>query len=205
MWADRQEDRSAFPIEVVGTERSFFCSHATNVKHQARNHRARRRLRQVACGNHHAAGTRVAGLRADPLSGRPVVRTLSLAWLSPESKAVLLRKRGNGPVLLSPLPPSRPPARTLGGGHQPITASRGYRPLCRVGPRPALDSALVIRTGASCTKQQAYRFTPPTTVQRRGHRYLRRASRDHTSLDYRDQKALNYRDRSHAPTRQSGA
>ena len=40
-------------------------------------------------------------------------------------------------------------------------------------------------------------FTPRTTVQRRGHRYLRRASGDHTSLDYRDQTSLDYRDRSH--------
>ena len=59
---------------------------------------------------------------------------------------MLLRKRGNGSVLLPSLPPSRPPARTLGGGHRLIAVSSGHRPLRRVGPRSALDSTLVIDT-----------------------------------------------------------
>ena len=66
----------------------------------------------------------------------------------PVSPTMLLRERGNGPVLLPSLPPSRPPARTLGGGHWLTAVSSGHRPLRRVGPRSALDSALVIDTGA---------------------------------------------------------
>jgi len=83
-----------------------------------------------------------------PLPGRSVVRALSLARVSTVSQALLLCERGNGSVLLPSLPPSRPPARTLGGGHWLNAVSSGHRPLRRVAARSALDSALVIDRGA---------------------------------------------------------
>ena len=108
------------------------------------------------------------------------------------------------PVADSRSLPSRPRTRTLGAGHRRITASSGHRPLCPDGPRRALDSALETCTVASCTREQNDRLTCPTAVQRRGHRYLRRASRGHKSLDYRDRNPLNYRARSHHSSSASG-
>ena len=72
-----------------------------------------------------------------------------LPGCSRDSKAVFLGQRGDGPVLLSPLPPPRPPARTLGSGYWLIPAPSGYRPLRRLGPRSTLDWPPVIRLRAS--------------------------------------------------------
>ena len=122
-----------------------------------------RQLRSSACGHQHGTSTTAAWILASTLSGRPVVRSLSLAWMSRDSKAVFFCKREDGPVLLSPLPPPRPSARTLGSRYWLIPASSGYRPLCCLGPRSTLDPALVTGTAASCTKRRTYRITPPTT------------------------------------------
>ena len=107
---------------------------------------------------------------------------------------MLLYERCAEPILLPSLPLSRPPTRTLVGSHRFTTVSGGNRPLCHVGSRGAVDSASVINADAPTpSRQRDYRLTHPTTIQRRGHRYLRHASCDPASLDHRNQKSLDHR------------
>lgn len=197
VWADREEDRSAFPIGIVGTERSFFCLTSRSLPYPARTQHAGYRLRPPARGNHHAGGPRVAGVPAAPWSWRSMVRLLPLAGLSAESTTLLLRERAHGPVLLPSLSPSRPSARTLGSGHGSPTTSRGHRPVCHVGARHALDPLLVIDGRHLDRKQRNYAPTHPNVGQRRGHRYSCLASHDHLSLSNRAQKPRNYRAHAH--------
>ena len=54
------------------------------------------------------------GFEPSQRTGRPMVRTLSLARLDVRTSPLLLRERGHRPLLLPQVPQPRQPARTLG-------------------------------------------------------------------------------------------